>query len=56
MSQTDKRLEYPETQNTERLWYPYTGNLKQVIHHMEAGHYQKWCDLVLYPQIAGGRY
>jgi hypothetical protein len=37
-------------------WSPYSGNLKQVIGHMESVHYQKWCELALYPPISGGRY
>ena len=32
----------------------YTGTLKQVLMHMESAHYRRWCDLVLYPPIAGG--
>jgi hypothetical protein len=37
-------------------WCPYTGSLKQVLMHMEAAHQWRWCDLVLYPPIAGGIY
>jgi hypothetical protein len=32
----------------------YTGTLKQVLMHMESAHHRRWCDLVLYPPIAGG--
>jgi hypothetical protein len=35
-------------------WCPYTGSLKQVLMHMESAHPWRWCDLVLYPPIAGG--
>jgi hypothetical protein len=34
---------------------PYTDTtLKKVLHHMESAHYHCWCDLALYPPIAGG--
>jgi hypothetical protein len=37
-------------------WCPETRpTLKQVLMHMEAAHYHRWCDLALYPPIAGGR-
>jgi hypothetical protein len=39
---------------TKWPWCPYTGNLKQVIGHMESAHYQRWYELALYPPIAGG--
>jgi hypothetical protein len=57
MNDADKEVE-PRVQNedTKCPWCPYTGNLKQAIRHMESGHYQKWCDLALYPPIAGERY
>jgi hypothetical protein len=36
-------------------WCPYTDTLvKKVIQHMESAHYRRWCDLALYPPIAGG--
>jgi hypothetical protein len=34
-------------------WCAYTGSLKQVLMHMESQHHQHWCDLGLYPPIAG---
>jgi hypothetical protein len=38
-------------------WCPYTADrLKPVLLHMESAHYQQWCDLILYPPIAGGVY
>jgi hypothetical protein len=38
-------------------WCAYTADrLKPVLLHMEAAHYQHWCDLILYPPIAGGVY
>jgi hypothetical protein len=30
--------------------------LKQVLMHMESAHHRQWCDLVLYPPIAGERH
>jgi hypothetical protein len=36
-------------------WCPYTAViLKQVLHHMEAAHAQRRCDLALSPLIADG--
>jgi hypothetical protein len=36
-------------------WCPYTDVLrKKVIQHMESAHHRRWCDLALYPPIAGG--
>ena len=35
-------------------WCPYAGSLKQVRLHMETAHEWRWCDLALYPPIAGG--
>jgi hypothetical protein len=37
-------------------WCPYAGTLKQVLMHMESRHYQRWCDLALFPLVAGGVY
>jgi hypothetical protein len=38
-------------------WCPYTADrLKPVLLHMESAHRQAWCDLILYPPIAGGVY
>jgi hypothetical protein len=38
------------------LWCPYTDALlKEVIQHMESAHHRRWCDLALYPPIAGGQ-
>jgi hypothetical protein len=37
-------------------WCPYTASRKQVVRHMESAHYERWCDLALYPPIAGGVY
>jgi hypothetical protein len=36
-------------------WCPYAGTLKQVLMHMESAHHRRWCDLALYPPIAGGQ-
>jgi hypothetical protein len=36
-------------------WCPYTDALlKKIIQHMESAHHRRWCDLALYPPIAGG--
>jgi hypothetical protein len=57
MDQVDKQLESIQQPDiTKCPWCPYTGNLKQVIRHVESEHYKKWCELALYPPIAGGRY
>ena len=38
-------------------WCAYTDVvLKKVMRHMESAHHQRWCDLALYPPIAGGVY
>ena len=35
-------------------WCPYTAvGLTQILRHMEAQHRPRWCDLALYPPIAG---
>ena len=34
-------------------WCPYTAEgLKPVLHHLEAAHPTRWCDLALSPPIA----
>jgi hypothetical protein len=45
----------PESQEPTCPWCPYTGTLKEVVRHMESAHSRRWCDLALYPPIAGGR-
>jgi hypothetical protein len=36
-------------------WCDETADLpKKVMQHMESRHYQQWCNLALYPPIAGG--
>jgi hypothetical protein len=36
-------------------WCPETRpTLKQILMHMESAHRWRWCDLALYPPIAGG--
>ena len=30
--------------------------LKQLLMHMESAHHRSWCDLALYPPIAGERH
>jgi hypothetical protein len=38
-------------------WCTYAADrLKPVLLHMESAHYPQWCDLILYPPIAGGVY
>jgi hypothetical protein len=54
MHQTSGELEEPEESTCP--WCPYTGTLKQLTRHMESAHYLRWCDLALYPPIAGERY
>jgi hypothetical protein len=35
-------------------WCTYTDALlKKVLNHMESAHHGRWCDLALYPPIAG---
>jgi hypothetical protein len=56
MNQTSNPEDSENPEEYKCPWCPYTGNLKQVIRHMESGHYQNWYELVLYPPIAGNRY
>jgi hypothetical protein len=47
----------PERQEPTCPWCgAYTGNLKQVLMHMESAHHRRWCDLALHPPIAGERH
>lgn len=35
-------------------WCPYTADMRtNVLMHMESAHHHRWCDLALYPPIAG---
>jgi hypothetical protein len=53
MAQTHEPLQQPAHQCS---WCPYTDALlKKVLNHMESGHHRCWCDLALYPPIAGVR-
>jgi hypothetical protein len=36
-------------------WCSYTESLKKVLMHIESAHHRRWCDLALYPPIAGGQ-
>jgi hypothetical protein len=48
-------MDQPKTSPEQTCpWCPYTGTLKQVLMHMESSHHRRWCDLALYPPIAGG--
>jgi hypothetical protein len=46
----------PAPQASTCPWCDYTDSLKKVLMHMESAHHRRWCDLVLYPPIAGERY
>jgi hypothetical protein len=38
-------------------WCAYTADvLKKVMQHMKDQHHTRWCDIALYPPIAGGVY
>jgi len=44
-----------EPQEPTCPWCPETRpTLTQVLMHMESAHYRRWCDLALYPPVAGG--
>ena len=47
---TDKS---PEPLEPTCPWCDYTDSLKKVLMHMESAHHRRWCDLALYPPIAG---
>jgi hypothetical protein len=52
MAQTPEPRQQPAHQCP---WCPYTDVLlKKVLNHMESAHHRRWCDLALYPPIAGG--
>jgi hypothetical protein len=57
MNQSDEESESIQSYDIPKCpWCPFTGKLKQVLRHMESEHYKKWCELALYPPIAGGHY
>jgi hypothetical protein len=35
-------------------WCAYVGSLKRAMEHMQFEHHRQWCDLALFPPIAGG--
>jgi hypothetical protein len=55
MSPNDRRPDEPDPPPTIACpWCAYTDVVrKEVLHHMESTHHQRWCDLELSPLIAG---
>jgi hypothetical protein len=55
MTQDLQAPEPPEPREIPCPWCDETcPALKQVLMHMESAHPRRWCDLALYPPIAGG--